>query len=244
MVDRIERHPAVIAPTISTSNLHAGSCYHCCLRTHRVEGVCPQPTIDVNTWLDRSARLAVAERNVLVLVHGDRSHPPVRVVRVIRTRLKNRRSGTRAAGVSKFIPSNRPMLGITRTALDADIADKRLLHRAAAEVPIRQPIHQVEREVIEIVSLDCWRRLRDAIEICVGGTPDTGRDTPSRGDLSLAQCDRWCSPPRYRHPGRVQAVVCDRVRPNDKRRFIRGRWRETVKIRREKSILGLATIFF
>ena len=71
---------------------------------------------------------------------------------IIRACLKNGRSGRGAARVSELVPTNRSMAGFALCAVDRDITDERFLHGIAAKVTISQPVHQVEVEVINVIT--------------------------------------------------------------------------------------------
>ena len=106
------------------------------------------------------------------------------------------------------------MVGFAVTALDRDIADKRFLHRIAAEIAISQPVHEVEFEVIKIISGERWCRLRDAIEMIARvGVVDTRRDTPSLEMMTFGQPNRRRTAPCNRHPSRGEPVGTGGVRP-------------------------------
>ena len=130
------------------------------------------------------ARLAVAERDVVVLVHRDRCHPAVGGVGIERARLEDGRRGGGVAGVSELDPFDRAVAGRARAAGGRCADDQRFLHRAAAEVAIGQPVHEVERDVVEIVRADGRRRLRNAVAVVLrdGVVDARRRDDADRRD--------------------------------------------------------------
>ena len=78
LVDRIERHSAVVAPAVSGAcGLHADAGLDRASAPMRVDGVGAEAAGDIDAGFDRQARLAVAERDVVVFVHRDRSHPAI-----------------------------------------------------------------------------------------------------------------------------------------------------------------------
>ena len=78
LIDRVERHRGVVAPTISRAGcLHAKAGLHSCLGAHRACGVGRETPSHVDAGLHGGARFAVAERDVLVLIHRDRGHPAI-----------------------------------------------------------------------------------------------------------------------------------------------------------------------
>ena len=138
----------------------------------------------------------------MILVHGNRSHPPIGRVRVIGASLKDGRSSSRPSGISELVPTNRSMLRLTRTACNRDVSDQRFLRGIAAEVPIGQTVHQPEIEVVEVISRSCRCRLRHAVAMIVGiRVIDARRGVPGNWDLGLGQRDRRVRAPRHLHSG-------------------------------------------
>src|SRR5262249_20209475 len=125
---------------------------HLRLSPHDVARVGAKPSGDKYGRYNRQARLAVAERDVVIFVHRDRSHPAIRIVGVVGACLGNRRSCRRVSSVSEFIPTNGTMVGFGLEARNRNITDKRFLYGSTPKITISESVHYVGTEVIDVVS--------------------------------------------------------------------------------------------
>src|SRR5690348_4292791 len=77
VVNRVDRHAAVVAPAAETRQLRTGAFDDAGFSLHLAQSVARHPASEANRGMQVVARDAVAERDVARLVHGDRAHPAI-----------------------------------------------------------------------------------------------------------------------------------------------------------------------
>src|SRR5216683_4651071 len=110
-------------------------------------GVGGNATGVANRGMDGAARHAVTQSNIAKLVHGDAAHPAGIAVGGVSALLEHGRSGI---GTPKFVPAHAVNLAMLASANANRVGDNERFVRAA-EVAIRQPVHQPVAEGIELL---------------------------------------------------------------------------------------------
>ena len=162
MVDRVERHAAVVAPAIPGAQLDADAGLHFNLGAHCAGRIARQTAGDVDARENRRARFTVAQRDVAIFVHCDRRQPAVAGVYIVLARLEKRRGSCRASGVSEFEPFNRSVIAVA--AVGRTAGEQRFLRSGLrAVVAVSQPMHVVARNAVEVVRRKGWSRFRHTV---------------------------------------------------------------------------------
>jgi len=136
VVARIDAQRSVVSPSRETAGLRTRTFDQAGLGSHRARRITRRPAGVTDSWMDRSARRAVAESNVSRSIHRGAAHPAVNsICRTEGSLLKHTERACSRYRRAQFIPAD----SHCRCRADGVVHDQCLMVREHSK---RQTIHQ------------------------------------------------------------------------------------------------------